>query len=83
MPQEAQQKGTTNYRERRTEIKLVDLTMSQIIRFCQQLEDPEKGLAVRDLDMKASKSSKSSASDLWDVTVMLSQLIYSVQSAPL
>jgi hypothetical protein len=81
-PFPAEPKGT-NYKERRTEISLTELAMPQIIQFCQQLEDPERGLTVRDLDLKASKSLKSSQSDLWDVTITLSQLIYSMSSASL
>ncbi len=83
IPSEASQKGTSSYKERTTEIKLNDVTMQQIILFCQHLEDPEKGLTVRYLSMKASKAFSSAASDQWNVIITLSQLIYSVQSAPL
>jgi hypothetical protein len=82
IPLQLSPKGN-NYKERRTEIKMVELSMPQIIQFCQQLEDPEKGLTVRDLDLKASKPTTSSPSDLWDATITLSQLIYSAPGTSL
>ncbi len=82
-PGEPVRKGTTSYLERSTVIILKDLSMQQIVQFCQQLEDPDKGLKVRDLAINASMTSKSSPVELWDVTVTLSQLIYSEPTAPL
>jgi len=78
IPQEPIQKGTTNYKERLTEIKLDPVSMQQVVRFCLQLEDPAEGLTVRDLEMHASKRTSDSAIDLWEVSITLSQLIYSV-----
>ena len=77
IPGGAAPKGNTNYKERLTEIKLKELTMPQIVQFCQQLEAPEKGLTVRDLDLRASIPVVGSDADLWEATIQLSQLIYS------
>ncbi len=80
LPQESLRNGKANYEQRLTNIKLVAVTMQQLVQFCEFIEDPKKGLTVRDLAFVADTSNASTAAELWTVTLTLTQLIFSPTS---
>jgi len=80
LPQESILNGKANYEQRQTNIKLEAVSMQQLVQFCEFIEDPKKGLTVRDLVFVPNRSNASSGIELWTVTLTLTQLIFSPTS---
>ncbi len=80
LPYEPTRLGNSDYQQRQTEIKLQAITLPLLVRFATSLENSSAGLVVRDIAMSSSRMRSPSARELWDVTLILTQMIYSPTS---
>ncbi|MEM1224458.1 MAG: hypothetical protein AAGJ40_02110 [Planctomycetota bacterium] len=78
----------TPYRIRPTMIVLVDVTIADVVRFSQSLDDNQQGMTVRDLSVSSSSARFSSSpesrqlaanasGERWEARMTLTQMIYS------
>ena len=79
-PQPAIQLQGVEYKQRSTEIALKGVSMQELVQFGEYLEDPTDGITVRGLVLKASNLTTKSDLERWDVTLTLTQLIFSPTS---
>lgn len=71
----------SDYVERETLINIYELRLPQIVQFAQFLEEPEKGLTVRDVTLTAGTST-APGNETWNANLTLTQLIFSPKSNP-
>lgn len=76
-PQAASQIENSAYRIRPTNIILQNATLPQIASFIMHLEDADTGTFVRDLTLRRSDAISGNDSELWNVRMTLTQVIYS------
>ncbi len=78
--QESKPNENNNYKQQRTDITLIGVSLTQLVQFCEYLEDPQKGLVVRGLNLRPDPSIASTGVELWTVSLTLTQLIFSPTS---
>ena len=78
--QESKPDDNNNYKQQRTDITLSGVSLTQLVQFCEFVENPQKGLVVRGLNLLPDPSNASTSVELWNVTLTLTQLIFSPTS---
>ena len=76
-PQTPVRLGRTDYQIRATQIALQNASLRQIAGFVTGLEDASSGMVVRDLSLSRSNSQGENGSELWNVRLTLTQMIFS------
>lgn len=88
-PDAPQQVQKTDYQIRATSIDLAPSTLSQILKFCDALQDPETGSVVRDLTLTppqnpgntsnsgAGRRANQGGQEKWEAQMTLTQMIFS------
>jgi hypothetical protein len=76
-PQLPVRMDTSAYNLRVTQIALQDTTLPQLVAFAAGLEDASTGTVVRDLNLTRSDTRSENASELWNVRLTLTQMIFS------
>jgi hypothetical protein len=71
----------TDFRLRSTSIELQPVSLPELIRFCDALDDGETGSVVRDLTLTTPRPGESSGNrEKWSVQMTLTQMIFSPKS---
>lgn len=81
-PQSPVRIGRTEYELRATQIVLQNASLRQIAGFVNGLEEPSSGMIVRDLSINRSRMQAVDGSELWNVRLTLTQMIFSPISGP-
>ncbi len=76
-PQTPVRLGRTDYQIRATQIALQNASLKHIASFVNGLEDASSGMVVRDLSLSRSNSQGEDGSELWNVRLTLTQMIFS------
>jgi hypothetical protein len=67
----------TAYQIRATQVVLQNISLAQIAGFASGLEDASSGMIVRDLALNRSVTASENDSELWNVRLTLTQMIFS------
>ena len=70
----------SEFKLRSTKIRLAPIRIEQTLQFCDTLQDDETGSVVRDLILKEPRAATTDADELWEVELVLTQMIYSPTS---